>query len=44
MIRKNITDLSKQGFGGNGRSLHASIAASLMVGYDKKGGCNEIVM
>ncbi|MCS4226900.1 hypothetical protein [Sphingobacterium sp. BIGb0165] len=36
MIRKNITDLSKRGFGGNGRSLHASIAASLMVDVIKK--------
>jgi len=44
MIRKNTTDLSKQGFGGNGKSLHARIAASLMVGYCRKGGCNEIVM
>ncbi|WP_336834482.1 hypothetical protein [Sphingobacterium siyangense] len=44
MIRKNATDLSKLGFGGNGRSLHARIAANLMVGYCRRGGCDEIVM
>lgn len=44
MIRKNTTALSKLGFGGNGRSLHARIAASLIVGCCREGGCDEIVM
>ncbi|WP_346070155.1 hypothetical protein [Sphingobacterium siyangense] len=44
MIRKNTTDLSELGFGGNGRSLHARIAASFMVGCCEKGGCDEIDM